>query len=247
MVEKKVILVTGASRGIGREICERLAKDQKYIVTGTATSAKGTKVIDKYLADSGNPGCGLQWNALNDESKQLIEQIKEKYGQSPQILVNNAGITRDNLLLRMKKEEWDDVLQANLTACFELTQLCVKGMLKRKWGRIINISSVVAGIGNPGQANYAAAKAGMIGFTKSLAAEIASRNITVNSICPGFIETEMLDFLTDEQKKLVLEKIPMKRLGKAADIAHAVIYLIDEESSYITGTSLHVNGGLVML
>ncbi|MEC8881804.1 MAG: beta-ketoacyl-ACP reductase [Pseudomonadota bacterium] len=247
MVEKKVILVTGASRGIGREICSRLAKDENNVVIGTATSAKGIKEIDGYLADKSNAGCGLEWNALNNESSQLIEQIKEKYGQSPHILVNNAGITRDNLLLRMKKEEWDDVIQANLTACFELTQLCVKGMLKRKWGRIVNISSVVAGIGNPGQANYAAAKAGMVGFTKSLAAEIASRNITVNSICPGFIETEMLDFLTDEQKNLVLEKIPMKRLGQAADIAHAVSYLIDEESGYITGTSLHINGGLVML
>ena len=247
MVEKKVILVTGASRGIGRAICARLAKDEKNIVIGTATSAKGIEVIDSYLAEKCNTGCGLQWNALKSESKQLIEQIVERYGQSPHILINNAGITRDNLLLRMKKEEWDDVLQANLTACFELTQLCVKGMLKRKWGRIINISSVVAGIGNPGQANYAAAKAGMVGFTKSLAAEIASRNITVNCICPGFIETEMLDFLTDEQKKLVLEKIPMKRLGKATDIGHAVSYLIDEESSYITGTSLHINGGLVML
>ena len=247
MVEKKVILVTGASRGIGRAICTRLAKDEKNIVIGTATSSEGIKKIDSDLTENSNHGCGMLWNALKSESKQLIGQIVEKYGQEPHILINNAGITRDNLLLRMKKEEWNDVLQANLTACFELTQLCVKRMLKRKWGRIINISSVVAGIGNPGQANYTAAKAGRVGFTKSLAAEIASRNITVNCICPGFIETEMLDFLSDEQKKLVLEKIPMKRLGKAADIAHAVSYLIDEESGYITGTSLHINGGLVML
>ena len=176
-----------------------------------------------------------------------MDTIKATYDRMPDILINNAGITRDNLLLRMKPAEWRDVLQANLTAIFHLSQACTKSMIRKRWGRIVNISSVVARIGNAGQANYAAAKAGVVGFSKSLAAEVASRNITVNCICPGFIETDMLNFLSDAQRQEVCKKIPMGRLGDVEEIAHAVSFLISNKSSYITGTCLDINGGLVML
>lgn len=247
MEDGKIILVTGATRGIGRSIAESLASNKSNIIIGTATSQKGSDIINGYLKEKENNGCALVWNALDGNHFELINAIKDKYQKMPDVLVNNAGITRDNLLLRMRQEQWDDVIQANLTACFQLTQLCVKGMLRKRWGRVVNISSVVAATGNPGQTNYAASKAGMIGLTKSLAYEVASRNITVNCICPGYIETEMLDFLTEEQKNEILERIPMKRLGRKEEIAHAVEYLIGEKSGYITGTCLHINGGLVML
>jgi len=248
MDEKKIILITGASRGIGSAILKKLSLNKSSHVIGTATSAKGVEVINKQIRELNTNGGGLIWDALCENSQNnLLDTIKEKYGQLPDVLVNNAGITRDNLVLRMKPSEWEDVIQANLTAAFKLSQACVKAMIRKRWGRIINISSVVGRIGNAGQANYAAAKSGMIGFSKSLAAEIASRHITVNCICPGYIETDMMDFLTEDQKKQVIEKIPMRRLGRADEIAHAVKFLMSEKSGYITGTCLDINGGLVML
>ena len=248
MDEKKIILITGASRGIGSAILKELSLNKSSHVIGTATSAKGVEVINKQIRELNTNGSGLIWDALCENSQNnLLDTIKEKYGQLPDVLVNNAGIARDNLVLRMKPSEWEDVIQANLTAAFKLSQACVKAMIRKRWGRIINISSVVGRIGNAGQANYAAAKSGMIGFSKSLAAEIASRHITVNCICPGYIETDMMDFLTEDQKKQVIEKIPMRRLGRADEIAHAVKFLMSEKSGYITGTCLDINGGLVML
>lgn len=244
----KTVLLTGASRGIGKGILARLCKENDYTIIATATSNKGVEEIDQVIRENKATGIGMIWNGLEEgSSDDLMEKIKEKYSAFPDILINNAGITRDNLLIRMKEDQWNDVIQMNLTAGMKLSQICCKGMVRKRWGRIINISSVVACIGNPGQANYTAAKAGMIGFSKSLAAEVASRNITVNCICPGFIDTEMLDFMTDEQKSQVLSKIPMKRLGTCEEVAHAVAFLASEDSGYITGSSIQINGGLVML
>ncbi len=248
MEEKKIILITGASRGIGNAILREASLTKSSHVIGTATSLKGVEIINKQIQDLKCDGSGLIWDALCENShNNLLEAVKEKYGRLPDVLINNAGITRDNLVLRMKQSEWEDVIQANLTAAFKLSQACVKAMIRRRWGRIINISSIVGRIGNAGQANYAAAKSGMIGFSKSLAAEIASRHVTVNCICPGYIETDMMDFLTEDQKNQVIEKIPMRRLGRAEEIAHAVQFLMSEKSGYITGTCLDINGGLVML
>lgn len=248
MDEKKIVLVTGASRGIGKAILRDIALSQSSHVIGTATSSKGVDAINKQIKEVDGEGGGLEWNALCEESQDsLLETIKEKYGRLPDVLVNNAGITRDNLILRMKKNEWNDVIQANLTSAYKLSQACVKSMIRKRWGRIINISSIVGRIGNAGQANYAAAKSGLIGFSKSLAAEIASREVTVNCICPGYIETDMMDFLSPDQKQQVINKIPMRRLGRTDEIAHAVQFLMSEKSGYITGTCLDINGGLVML
>ena len=244
----KIVLITGASRGIGRGILEHLLTAGVGTVVGTATSQKGVDAINACIAEHAGSGMGLQWNALESGSGiALVDSIQAQYGKTPNILINNAGITRDQLLLRMKPTDWHDVLQTNLTACFELSQACCKSMLRARWGRIVNISSVVAAIGNPGQTNYAAAKAGMVAFSKSLAAEVASRQITVNCVCPGFIETEMLSDLTDANKDSINARVPMRRLGTTAEVAHAVSFLISEESAYITGSCLHVNGGLVML
>lgn len=242
-----IVLVTGASRGIGRSIAKMLMQKENHIVIGTATGQKGLDIIKRDLKESGNSGSAMSWDALAGGAKTLIETVQQKYQKTPDVLVNNAGITRDNLSIRMKKDQWDECLHANLTACFEMTQACLKGMLKKRWGRIVTVSSVVGVIGNAGQTNYAAAKAGVIGFSKSLAAEVASRNITVNCVCPGFIETDMLDFLSEDQKKQVMMQIPMKRLGSVEEVAYAVDYLVSERASYVTGTCLHVNGGLVML
>jgi 3-oxoacyl-[acyl-carrier protein] reductase len=242
MFKDKIVLVTGASRGIGRGIAEAFAK-QGAIVIGTATSDKGAEQIQNYLQQIGQ-GEGLVLD-VTDKTKcqETFAKIEASYG-APQILVNNAGITRDNLFLRMKEDEWDSVIATNLDAIFHLSKLAVKPMLKARFGRIINISSVVAATGNPGQANYAAAKAGMIGFSKSLAQEIASRNITVNVVAPGFIDTDMTAQFTESQRAALIDQIPANRIGLPADIAHAVLFLASDQASYITGQTLHVNGGM---
>jgi len=242
---EKVALVTGATRGIGRAIALALGQ-QGHTVVGTATTAEGAERISAAFAEAGVKGKGVVLNVADAESiDQTIAAINAEFG-APQIVVNNAGITRDNLMLRMKAEEWDDVINTNLSAIFRVTKACLKGMTKARWGRIINISSVVGSMGNPGQANYAAAKAGLEGFSRALAAEIASRNITVNSIAPGFIETDMTQALPEAQRELLLKQVPAGRLGQPEDIASAVAFLASDAASYITGTTLHVNGGMYM-
>lgn len=242
---EKVALVTGATRGIGRAIALALGQ-QGHTVVGTATTAEGAERISAAFAEAGVKGKGVVLNVADAESiDQTIAAINAEFG-APQIVVNNAGITRDNLMLRMKTDEWDDVINTNLSAIFRLTKACLKGMTKARWGRIINISSVVGSMGNPGQANYAAAKAGLEGFSRALAAEIASRNITVNSIAPGFIETDMTQALPETQRELLLKQVPAGRLGQPEDIASAVAFLASDAASYITGTTLHVNGGMYM-
>ncbi|REH38918.1 3-oxoacyl-[acyl-carrier-protein] reductase [Paraperlucidibaca baekdonensis] len=242
---EKIALVTGATRGIGRAIALALGQ-QGHTVIGTATSADGAARISAAFAEAGIKGQGLVLNVADPESiEQALTSIHETFG-APQILVNNAGITRDNLMLRMKADEWDEVINTNLSAIFRLTKACLKGMTKARWGRIVNISSVVGSMGNPGQANYAAAKAGLEGFGRALAAEIASRNITVNAIAPGFIETDMTTALPEAQRELLLKQVPAGRLGQPQDIASAVAFLTSESASYITGTTLHVNGGMYM-
>lgn len=242
---EKVVLVTGATRGIGRAIALALGQ-QGHTVVGTATSAEGAERISAAFAEAGVKGRGVVLNVADAESiDQAIAAINAEFG-APQIVVNNAGITRDNLMLRMKTDEWDDVINTNLSAIFRLTKACLKGMTKARWGRIINISSVVGSMGNPGQANYAAAKAGLEGFSRALAVEIASRNITVNSIAPGFIETDMTQALPETQRELLLKQVPAGRLGQPEDIASAVAFLASDAASYITGTTLHVNGGMYM-
>ena len=242
---EKVALVTGATRGIGRAIALALGQ-QGHTVVGTATTAEGAERISAAFVDAGIKGKGIVLNVADAESiDQIIAAINTEFG-APQIVVNNAGITRDNLMLRMKADEWDDVINTNLSAIFRVTKACLKGMTKARWGRIINISSVVGSMGNPGQANYAAAKAGLEGFSRALAAEIASRNITVNSIAPGFIETDMTQALPEAQRELLLKQVPAGRLGQPEDIASAVAFLASDAASYITGTTLHVNGSMYM-
>ena len=241
----KVALVTGASRGIGQAIMRGLGKAGATVI-GTATTAVNAEKITQLLAAENIHGQGLvldvtQPAAVND----VLTTITNEMG-APSILVNNAGIARDNLMLRMKDEEWDEIINTNLNSVFRLTKGCLKGMLKARWGRIINISSVVACSGNPGQANYAAAKAGIIGFSKSLAQEIASRDITVNVIAPGFIETDMTREIKEEQRENLLKAIPMNRIGRPEEIAAAAVFLASPEASYITGITLHVNGGMYM-
>lgn len=244
LLANKVALVTGASRGIGAAIAVALAQ-QGALVAGTATSVAGAEKISHALQEQGLKGKGFVLN-LNDEAsmKDLMRELST-FGL-PNILVNNAGITRDNLLLRMKADEWNAVLETNLSAIFKLTQLCLKPMLKAQYGRIINIASIVGCTGNPGQANYAAAKAGLIGFTKALAQEVATRHITANVVAPGFIETDMTSQLNEKQRTSLLEKIPVRRLGSAMDIAHACVFLASEWADYVTGNTLHVNGGMYM-
>ncbi|MEZ9368542.1 3-oxoacyl-ACP reductase FabG [Shewanella sp. 10N.286.51.B2] len=238
----KVALVTGASRGIGRAISETLVEAGATVI-GTATSEKGAAAIQDYLGDN---GFGLVLNVTDSESvTQLFSQIKEKAGDVD-ILVNNAGITRDNLLMRMKDDEWHDILDTNLTSLFRLSKPVMRSMMKKRSGRIINIGSVVGTMGNAGQVNYSAAKAGLIGFTKSLAREVASRQITVNAVAPGFIQTDMTDELNEEQQKAFMAQVPMARLGQAQEIANAVLFLASDSAAYITGETLHVNGGMYM-
>lgn len=242
MLQGEVALVTGASRGIGAAIAHALA-DAGATVVGTATSASGASAITAAL---GGAGRGLVLDIANETSVQsAIEDVQNREG-SPTILVNNAGITRDNLLMRMKAEEWDDVLGTNLSGTFRMSKACLRGMMKAKKGRIISIASVVGVMGNAGQANYAAAKAGMIGFSKSLAREIGSRNITVNVVAPGFIDTDMTRVLSAEQRDAMLGQVPLGRLGEALDIATAVVFLASPAGAYITGETLHVNGGMLM-
>ncbi|MDR8524157.1 3-oxoacyl-ACP reductase FabG [Shewanella fidelis] len=239
----KVALVTGASRGIGRAVAETLVS-AGAVVIGTATSERGAEAIQAYLGDKGH---GLVLNVTDGDSvKALFETIKEKAGDVD-ILVNNAGITRDNLLMRMKDDEWNDILDTNLTSLFRTSKAVMRPMMKKRQGRIINIGSVVGTMGNAGQTNYSAAKAGLIGFTKSLAREVASRQITVNAIAPGFIQTDMTDELTEDQQQAIMSQVPMERLGQAQEIAHAVLFLASDSAAYITGETLHVNGGMYMV
>lgn len=244
--ERKVALVTGASRGIGAAIADRLGQDGFFVV-GTATSDTGAAAISERFAGLEIAGAGLKLNVTDKEQvATTIKQITEEFG-APLVLVNNAGITKDNIFLRMKEAEWDDVIDTNLNALFTVSKACVKGMTKARWGRIINISSVVGSMGNPGQANYAATKAAADGFSRALAAELGSRNITVNSVAPGFIATDMTDELSDDHKRALLTKIPLSRLGNPSEIAAAVAFLSSDDAAYITGSTLHVNGGMYMI
>lgn len=246
MSDKKVALVTGASRGIGKAIADRLGKDG-YIVVGTATSEGGANAISERFKEAGFAGVGKVLNVTDAEQVvALIKEIASEFS-APTILVNNAGITKDNLFLRMKDEEWMDVVNTNLNSLFTVSKACIKGMTKARWGRIINISSVVGSMGNPGQANYSATKAGADGFSRALAAEVGSRAITVNSVAPGFIDTDMTKELSEEHRKVLLAKIPLGRLGDAEEVASAVSFLASEDASYITGSTLHVNGGMYMI
>lgn len=238
----KVVLVTGASRGIGKEIATIFAAGGATVV-GTATSENGANNISEYLGDNGK---GLVLNVTNNDSiAGLFDSIKSDFG-GVDILVNNAGITRDNLMMRMKDEEWDDIITTNLNSVFKISKAVLRHMMKKRDGRIINIGSVVGSSGNPGQANYCASKAGLLGFTKSLAQEVASRGITVNTVAPGFIQTDMTEELNDEQKGTILSKVPANRLGKPQEIASAVAFLASDMAAYINGETLHVNGGMYM-
>ncbi|WP_417685712.1 3-oxoacyl-ACP reductase FabG [Pseudidiomarina gelatinasegens] len=242
-LEGQVALVTGASRGIGKAIAEQLvARGVKVI--GTATTEKGAQAISDYLGANGE---GLALNVTDADSiAAVLKHIDSTYGQLD-ILVNNAGITRDNLLMRMKDDEWDSVMDTNLKSVYRLSKGVMRGMMKRRQGRIINISSVVGTTGNPGQANYCAAKAGLAGFTKALAKEIAARGITVNCVAPGFIDTDMTKALTDDQKQAIFANIPASRLGQPEEIAAAVVFLASPGAAYITGETIHVNGGMAMV
>ncbi|HBD23419.1 MAG TPA: 3-oxoacyl-ACP reductase [Oceanospirillaceae bacterium] len=243
-IEGKVALVTGATRGIGKAIALQLAS-QGAVVIGTATSESGAATISAYLADAGT-GKGMVLNVTDSDSvTSTLTELVSEFG-APNILVNNAGITKDNLLMRMKEEEWDAVIDTNLNSIFRLTKGCLRGMTKAKWGRVINISSVVGSMGNMGQTNYAATKAAVEGFSRSMAREVASRNITVNSIAPGFIATDMTNALGEDQKDMLRTQIPMQRLGVPEDIAALVGFLVSDAGSYITGETIHVNGGMYM-
>ncbi len=241
----KVALVTGASRGIGAAIADELGRQGAKTV-GTATSEQGADKITQRFKQQNIDGYGIILNVNDpDGISDALKTMQEKEG-APDILVNNAGITRDNLILRMKEDEWSDIIETNLTAIFRLSKTFLKPMIKKRWGRIISISSVVGTTGNPGQANYAAAKAGMLGFSKSLAQEIAVRNVTVNVVSPGFIDTEMTQCLNEQQREAILSHVPMQRLGRPEDIAKTVAFLASDDAAYITGETIHVNGGLYM-
>ncbi|BEI23698.1 3-oxoacyl-ACP reductase [Vibrio fluvialis] len=242
-LEGKVALVTGASRGIGKAIAELLV-ERGATVIGTATSESGADAISAYLGDNGK---GLALNVTDvDSIESVLKSINDEFG-GIDILVNNAGITRDNLLMRMKDDEWTDILDTNLTSIFRLSKAVLRGMMKKRQGRIINVGSVVGTMGNAGQTNYAAAKAGVIGFTKSMAREVASRGVTVNTVAPGFIETDMTKALNDDQRTATLAQVPAGRLGDPREIASAVAFLASPEAAYITGETLHVNGGMYMV
>ncbi|MDG1065567.1 MAG: 3-oxoacyl-ACP reductase FabG [Luminiphilus sp.] len=238
-----VALVTGASRGIGHAIADTLAQE-KMIVIGTATTAAGAASINERLAPLGGAGLVLDV-ASPDSIDELMLTIKARFG-APLILVNNAGITRDNILMRMKADEWDSVIDTNLSSVFRLSKACLRGMTKARWGRIVTITSVVGSMGNAGQANYAATKAGAEGFTRALAREVGSRAITVNAVAPGFIDTDMTRELSDENRDLMLSQIPLARLGSPVEIAETVKFLVGDTAAYITGETIHVNGGMYM-
>ena len=245
ILENQIALVTGASRGIGRAIAVELGQ-QGAVVIGTATSESGAEEISNYMNKNNIKGSGLALNVTSQESiDALMEQIGNNFG-APAILVNNAGITRDNLLMRMKDDEWDAIMETNLKSVYRMSKACMRGMMKARAGRIINIASVVGETGNPGQTNYAAAKAGVFGFTKSMAREVASRGITVNAVAPGFIDTDMTKALAEEQKEALLKQIPLNRLGKPSEVAAAVSFLASPGAAYITGLTLDVNGGMYM-
>lgn len=244
-LQGKVVLVTGASRGIGQAIALELAQMGATVI-GTATSDAGAQAITDYLKAAGNAGCGMRLQVTEEGAcEAIVATIAKEFGDIA-ILVNNAGITRDNLLMRMKDEEWDDIFATNLRPVYKLSKAAMRGMMKARWGRIINIASVVGATGNAGQTNYSAAKAAMFGFTKSLAKEIGSRGVTVNAVAPGFIDTDMTKSLPDEQKAKLVENIALGRLGAPQDIADAVGFLASDKAGYITGCTLHVNGGMFM-
>jgi 3-oxoacyl-[acyl-carrier protein] reductase len=245
LLDGNVALVTGASRGIGRAIAEKLGKAGATVV-GTATSESGAAAISAYFAENGIKGCGKVLNVGDSASIEiLMKETVAEFGPI-QVLVNNAGITRDNLLMRMKDDEWDDIINTNLSSVFRLSKACLRGMMKARHGRIISIASVVGATGNPGQCNYAAAKAGIVGFSKSLAREVGSRGITVNVVAPGFIDTDMTKALAEEQRNAMASQIPLGSLGKPEDIANAVLFLASDMGTYVTGETLHVNGGMHM-
>ncbi len=238
--EQRIALVTGASRGIGAAIADAL-KAAGFIVVGTATTAAGAEKIEERLAPHGG---GLVLDvASTDSISAALAELKERFG-APLVLVNNAGITQDNIIMRMKEDEWDKVINTNLSALYRVIKPCLRDMTRARWGRIINISSVVGSMGNAGQANYAAAKAGVDGLTRALARELGSRSITVNSVAPGFIQTDMTDNLPEAQKEALLAQIPLGRLGQAEEVASAVAWLASEGAAYVTGTVLHINGGM---
>lgn len=243
--EKRVALVTGASRGIGAAVADKLGAEG-FIVVGTATSESGAEKISARFSEKSIEGKGYCLNVTDAESiKAVLAQVKEDFAD-PAVLVNNAGITQDNLFLRMKETEWQSVIDTNLTSVFSMSKAVIKSMTRARYGRIINISSVVGSMGNAGQANYCAAKAGVEGFTRSLAREIGSRSITVNSVAPGFIQTDMTHELPDNVKETLLQQVPLARLGNPDEIAHAVAFLASDGASYITGETIHVNGGMYM-
>ncbi len=245
MLNGQIAVVTGASRGIGEGILQALARAGATVV-GTSTSGKGAESISKWMADEGASGGGRVLDVRDAAScGTFIERVQADFGPVG-ILVNNAGVTRDNLLARMKDEEWDEIQATNLKSVFLLSRAVLRAMMKARTGRIVNVSSVVGFTGNPGQANYAAAKAGMVGFSKSLAREVGSRNITVNCVAPGFIETDMTRALAEEQVKKLVENVPLGRLGRVEDVAQAVLFLCSPNAAYITGATLHVNGGMFM-
>ena len=242
----KIALVTGASRGIGATIALELAKNNIFVV-GTATSDQGIKAIEENFKINQQNGIGLVLNVNNNESiENLIKYIEETHGNID-ILINNVGVTKDTLLMKMKDEDWDEVINTNLKSVFKLSRSVIRKMMKNRYGRIINISSVVGHTGNAGQTNYTAAKAGMSGFTKSLAQEVGSRGVTVNCVAPGFIDTDMTRSLPDDYKNQLLSKIPLARLGSPKDIANAVTFLASDNASYITGETLHINGGMLIV
>lgn len=244
-LQDRVVLVTGASRGIGSAILEGFAKTGAVVV-GTATSEAGAEAIGAAVAAAGGRGKGIVLNVCNAAaSAKAIEDIVAEFGRID-VLVNNAGVTRDTLAMRMKDEQWDEVIDTDLTAAFRLARACLRPMMKQRFGRIISISSVVGAAGNPGQANYAAAKAGLVGMSKALAREMGARNITVNCVAPGFIDTDMTKVLPEAQKEALLKTIPLGRLGMTDDIANACLFLASDAGGYVTGTTLHVNGGMYM-
>ena len=243
MTESRVALVTGANKGIGNEVLKLLSKNG-YTVVGTSRSSEGVSIIEKSLASKA--GCGLIFDVTNkDATASLNSKIKEKYG-NVSVLVNNAGITMDNLLIRMTDNEWNDVMETNLSSVYRITKEFIKDMMKDRYGRVINIGSVVGMSGNAGQTNYSATKSALLGFTKSLAKEVASRNITVNTVSPGFIDTDMTKKLKDSQKDALMSSIPVGRMGSTEELAHVVQFLASDEASYITGENINVNGGLYM-
>jgi len=243
MLNEKLVLVTGASRGIGQAIALTLGKSGATVI-GTATSEEGANKISKIFAENNILGKGMRLDVTdNEQISELLKSITADYG-SVDILVNNAGITRDNILVRMKEDEWDDIINTNLSSVYKMSKAVLRGMIKKRSGRIISITSVVGAMGNAGQSNYAAAKAGIMGFTKSLAREVGVRGITVNAIAPGFIQTDMTDKLPEDQKVALASQIPMARLGTVDEIAQSVLFLASESGSYITAQTLHVNGGM---